>query len=1033
MTKHLTKKLLLFLAIICFSTVTAFSQEAKVTGTVTDATDGTTLPGASVVIKGTTQGTITDINGKYKIKVAPNTTLVFSFMGYETQEIVVQPNTVVNIALVAQATRLDEFVVVGYGVQKKKDATGSITAIESKEFNTGAITSPTELVKGKIAGVQITNGGGAPGEGATIRIRGGSSLSASNDPLFVIDGIPVDNDGISGMRNPLNTINPNDIETFTVLKDASATAIYGSRASNGVIIITTKKGKKGAPLKVNYTGNFSYYTPTKTIDVLGADEFRNLIQERYPNQVGMLGDANTNWQDEIYQNATGMDHNISFSGAYKTLPYRLSLGYSDQDGILKTDNLKRTTINAALNPTLFDDHLKVNFNIKYVNVKNQFADRGAIGAALQYDPTKPVNSNKTYNPYYTNDVNGDGIADTILMPSTNYGGYYAWVQSNGTDIPVEQGSRNPVAQINMRDDQSDVNRVIGNVQLDYKLHFLPDLRANLNLGYDYSKATGDVIVPDYAPWSYDPLNGGGTYNSYEQEKKNELFDFYLNYIKDVKSIKSHFDIMAGYSWQHFWRKNYSVNGNYSREFTIDSIRPGVYQKNFFGDPKRTYNIDTVDNPTENYLVSFFGRFNYTFKDRYLLTFTLRDDGTSRFSPDTRWGLFPSAAFAWKIIDEPWMKKIEILSQLKLRAGYGITGQQNINQGDYPYLPRYTLSNQYARYQLGNLFYYTLRPEGYDYNIKWEETSTLNFGLDFGFANDRVYGSIDIYKRKTKDLINFIPVPAGTNLSNFILTNIGDLENQGVEFSITTRPISTVNTSWQIGFNATYNKNKITKLTATDDPDYLGVETGGISGGVGNYIQMHSVGHPANSFFVFEQVYGTDGKPIQGMYVDRNGDGEITNADRYHYKKPAADFYFGINSNLKYKNWNFSFSGRANFGNYMYNNIASENSVYERLYRPEGPYLGNITTSVYETDFVNPQFLSDYYIQDASFFRMDNISLSYLFPSIVNGKASLRLKATVNNAFVITKYDGIDPEISNGIDNRLYPRPRTYVLGLSLQF
>ncbi len=1035
MVNHLKAKFILLFAMMSFGAVTVFAQTGEVTGTVTDAANGTTLPGATVVVKGTVQGTVTDIDGKYSISVGPNTTLVFSFIGYESQEIVVQPGTTVNVALKTQSTALEEFVVIGYGVQKKDDATGSVQAIDSKEFNKGAITSPTELVSGKIAGVQITSGGGAPGEGAMIRIRGGSSLSASNDPLIVVDGVPLDNDGVSGMRNPLNTINPNDIETFTVLKDASATAIYGSRASNGVIIITTKKGKKDKPLSVQYNGVFSFYTPEKFVDVLNADQFRKEIEKHYPSQVDMLGDANTDWQNEIYKNAFGQDHNVSFAGGYQGLPYRVSLGYSNQDGILKTDNLKRTTVNVALSPTLFDDHLKLNINLNYMNIKNQFADRGAIGAAVQFDPTKPVTNDKIYNPYYSDDVNNDGVADTILMPPTDFGGYYAWIQTNGTDQPVEQGSPNPVSLLNMRDDQSNVNRIIGNVQLDYKFHFLPELRANLNLGLDNSHSRGDVIIPDNAPWAYDPLNGGGVYNSYTQDKKNELLDFYLNYVKEAAGINSRFDVMLGYSWQHFYRKNYSVNGNYSRDFNIDPVagRPGVYQKTFFGEPKRTYNIDTIDRPTESYLVSFFGRFNYSFKDRYLLTFTLRDDGTSRFSPDTRWGLFPSLALAWKIVDEKWFENSNALSQLKLRLGWGVTGQQNINQGDYPYLPRYTRSDQFSRYQLGNMFYYTLRPEGYDYNIKWEETTTINIGLDYGFANDRIYGSIDVYNRKTSDLINFIPVAAGTNLSNYILTNIGDLENKGVEFAITGRPISNDKVFWEIGFNATYNKNEITKLTATDDPSYLGVETGGISGGVGNFIQMHSVGYPANSFFVFEQVYGPDGKPIEGMYVDRNGDGEITNDDRYHYKDPAADFYFGINSNISWGNWDFSFSGRANFGNYVYNNVDSENGVYERLYRPEGPYLGNITTSVYNTDFVTPQYLSDYYIQDASFFRMDNMTLSYLFPKIIKDKASLGLSFTMNNAFVITRYEGLDPEIPNGIDNRVYPRPRTYVFGINLQF
>ncbi|MCK4406048.1 MAG: SusC/RagA family TonB-linked outer membrane protein, partial [Bacteroidales bacterium] len=891
MVKHLSAKLLLLLSFLFLGYMTGLAQSGEVTGTVTDAADGQTLPGVTILIRGTTIGTTTNVEGKYTIIVEPDATLVFSYVGYETQEIVVQPNTTVNVALNVALTELEEFVVIGYGIQKKEDATGSITAIDAKAFNTGAITSPTELITGKIAGVQITNGGGAPGSETTIRIRGGSSLSASNDPLFVIDGFPVDNEGISGMRNPLNTINPNDIETFTVLKDASATAIYGSRASNGVIIITTKKGvkgKEGKPFNLSYNGNFSLSTPTKKIDVLSAGEFRALEHKHYPGQVNMMGDASTDWQNEIFRSAFGMDHYLSLSGAYKTLPYRFSAGYSNQDGILKTDNLKRTTLSAALNPTLFNNHLQINFNVKGMFIKNKFADRGAIGAAMQYDPTKPITSDSLYTGFYLDDNN-----DTIPF-QTNYGGYNVWTQDNGR--PVAMGSSNPVAMLNMRDNKSDVNRVIGNIQLDYKFHFLPELRANLNLGYDRSKSEGSIIVPEYAPWVFDPVHGGGTYNTYEQEKKNELLDLYLNYVKYVDNIQSRFDVMAGYSWQHFWRKDYLINGNYSR----------------------TWNLDTIDNPTEYYILSFFGRFNYSFKDRYLLTFTLRNDGTSRFSPDNRWGLFPSVALAWKILDEPWMQNTNILSHLKLRLGYGVTGQQNIGQGNYPYLPIYTYSQINAQYQFDTTFITTLRPEGYDANIKWEETTTYNIGLDYGFADDRFYGSLDFYYRKTKDLLNVIPVPAGTNLTNYILTNIGDMENKGVEFSITTRPIVKENLLWEVGFNATYNKNEITKLTATDDPDYLGVATGGISGGVGNTVQMHSVGYSASSYFVYEQVYDANGNPIEGMYVDRNGDGEITDDDRYHYKDPAADFYFGISSYLQYKNWNFSFAGRANFGNYVYN-------------------------------------------------------------------------------------------------------------------
>lgn len=989
MFKQLSKKLLLLLTIIVSGSLTLMAQTGPVTGTVSDAVDGTTLPGATVVIKGTARGAATDMDGKFSIDVEPNTTLIISYVGYTTTELVVEPNTTVTVTLQPEAAGLEEIVVIGYGTTKKEDATGAVTPISSKEFNQGAITSPANLITGKVAGVSVINAGGAPGEAAQIRIRGGSSLSASNDPLVVIDGVPVDNESISGARNALNTINPGDIETFTVLKDASATAIYGSRASNGVVMITTKKGKAGNPLKLDYTGTFTLYTPTKTIDVLSAEQFRAQLTDKYPDQVDMLGDANTNWQDEIYSNAFGMDHHLSLTGATKHMPYRVSIGYSDQDGILKTDNMKRTTLNFALIPSFFDDHLKVNLNGQGSYISNRFADRGAISGAIQFDPTKPV-----------------------LDSESPYGGYWAWTQDNGN--PVTQSTTNPVALLNLREDLSNVYNFRGNAQFDYKIHGFEDLSLNLNLGLDYSTSDGTIYVPEFAAWAFNEQTGGGTDNTYEQEKRNQLLDIYANYKKEVESLKSSFDVMVGYSYQSFYRKNYSINSDIAHTASL---------------------TDTIDDPKELVLISLFGRFNYILANRYMLTFTMRNDNTSRFSSkdQNRSGWFPSVALAWKINDEAFLRDSKVISQLKLRLGWGITGQQDIGEDYYPYLPRYTYSQVNASYQMGNVYYITLRPEGYNEFIKWEETTTWNVGLDFGFAQDRYYGSLEFYYRETKDLLNIIPVPAGSNLTNFIPSNIGNLENRGVEFSIFTRPIVKPNVNWEVGFNATYNTNEITKLTAVDDPDYLGVETGGISGGVGNNIQIHSVGHPASSFFVWEQVYDANGNPIQGLYVDRNGDGEITTADKYHFHKPAADFWFGINSRMSWSNWEFTFSGRANFGNYVYNNVASENGVFERLYRPEGPYLGNVAEYVFETNFVNPQYLSDYYIQDASFFKMDYMTLSYIFRSIGNTKLNLRLTGTVNNAFTITGYDGIDPELQNGIDNNIYPRPRAYVLGVHLQF
>jgi iron complex outermembrane receptor protein len=992
MAKRTTIKLFSFLAFILLFIQAGYAQEGMVRGMVFDAEDASSLPGASVAIKGTTTGTVTDADGKFSIMVEPDAVLVISFIGYKTQEITVQPNTTIDVSLEIDAELLDEFVVIAYGVQKKEDVTGSVGAIGSKDFNEGVIMSPAELIAGKVAGVQVVNSGGAPGAGTTIRIRGGSSLQALNDPLVVIDGVPVESGAISGMRNPLNIINPNDIESMTILKDASATAIYGSRASNGVIIVTTKKSRVGKtgkkfPIQLEYMGKFSLNTPTKTVDVFGADEYRSLFAEKNPTHVDMLGTANTNWQDEIFKNAFGQEHYVGAAGALSFMPYRFSFGYTNQDGILKTDNLKRTTLSLNLNPVFFEDHLKINVNAKYINIKNKFADRGAIGAALQFDPTKPV-----------------------MSDSSSFGGYYYWEQANGN--PVALATANPVALLEQREDISTVNGFIGNAQFDYRFHFLPELRANLNLAGDFSSSEGTLFIDTTAAFNYDPQFGGGTDNYYKQEKTNRLLEFYLNYNKDISSINSNIDALMGYSWQHFYRSNYSINSNVVRT------------------PELT---DTIDDPTEVYLLSYFGRINYTFMDRYLLTFTLRNDNSSRFHKDNRQGWFPSVALAWKIADEKFMDKANVISQMKLRASYGITGQQNINQGDYPYLARYTFNRAGAYYLLGDIYYRTLRPEGYDVNLKWEETSTYNIGLDYGFADDRFYGSIDIYLRKTKDLLNIVPVPAGTNLTNELLTNIGNLENKGVEFSIFTRPIVKTDMAWDIGLNVTYNQNKITKLTASDDPNYLGFKVGGIAGGVGNTVQIHSVGHPAFSFFVFEQVYGSDGKPIQGMYVDRNGDGEITDDDRYHYKDPHPDVIIGLNSMFIYKNLDFSFSGRVYLGNYVYNNVESENGNYERLYRPEGPYVGNIITDVTETDFENPQYLSDYYVQDGSFFRMDYMTLGYNFKKMLKEKLRLRLTFTVSNAFMITKYRGLDPEIFQGIDNNIYPRPRTYVLGVSLQF
>lgn len=1019
MVKQLFTKLLLIAVVLLGSSLTVFAQSGTVTGKITDANDGMSLPGATVVVKGTTQGTSTDIDGNYAVNVEPNQVLIFSYVGYTPQEIVVQPNTTVNIALETSALSLEGIVVIGYGTVKKKDATGSVAVVSADDFNKGAVTNPINLISGKIAGVQITSNSGAPGEASTIRVRGGSSLRASNDPLIVIDGVVTSGEGGSGTRSALNAVNPSDIETFTVLKDASATAIYGSRASNGVILITTKKGIKGMPLKLEYNGQVSMYEKPKPLSVLNADEFVTLFTERNPNYTNMLGvwydqDGNqvaandadensthtmysTDWQDEIYQSAMSMDHSLSATGALDWMPYRFSVGYTDQEGTLKTSEFQRTTLSAALNPSFFKDHLKLNINANGTFIKNRFANTDAIGAAIQMDPTKPIYNNKG-----------------------EWGGYYAWL-GNGGGLN-SMSTSNPIALLQQKTDESNANRIYGNFQADYKLHFLPELHVNLNLGLDNSNNDGTVYTPNFAAWSYDNVKGGGANNAYTSEDKNELLDFYLNYKKEVASIQSVFDVMAGYSWQHFWYENTWDNNNIPIILDPET-----------GDSTGQYlNREQGINRGELFLVSFFGRLNYSFKDRYLLTATVRQDGSSRFSEENRWGLFPAVSLAWKINEEGFLQDSKTISQLKLRIGWGQTGQQDIGDRDkgayYGYQGRYTYGNQYSQYPFGSNYYGVIRPEGYNPNLKWETTTTTNIGLDYGFFNDRLYGSIEYYSRLTTDLLTFAPVPAGTNLTNELNQNIGELTNKGVEFAINGRIISTEDMFWELGLNTTYNKNEVTYLyQGASLPD------GDISGGVGNQIQVHAEGESAFSFYVYEQVYDQNGDPIQGLYVDRNGDGQINSDDKYVHENPNAPLFFGISSNFNYKQWAFSFSGRANFGNYVYNNAQSELATYDRLYRDEGPYAGNVLSSVNDIKFSNPQYFSDYFVQEASFFRMDNITLSYTFQNLIKNSLNVRLSASCNNAFVITNYEGLDPEVYNGIDNNLYPRSRVWVFGVNVQF
>jgi len=982
MKKNLISFRILLLFVACTFAFQAFAQDIQISGKVSDAKDGLSLPGATVQVKGTTVGMLTDLDGKYSLKVKPGSVLSFTFIGYDPQEVTITSQKTLDIALQQSSTTLEQVVVIGYGTVKKSDATGSISVTSSKDFNKGAITSPQDLLVGKSAGVVITTAGGAPGAGSTIRIRGGSSLNASNDPLIIVDGVPIDNKGLSGSSNFLNFVNPNDIETFTVLKDASATAIYGSRASNGVILITTKKGQLGGKMKFAYDGNTSIANAIDYTDVYSGDQIRQIAQDLVGinsiDSYAKLGSENTNWQKQIFRTAVSQDHNLSLSGAVKSLPYRVSVGYTDQNGILKNTDMQRTTASLSLTPTMFKNSLKVNFNLKGVNTNQNFGDDGSIESATKMDPSQVIK---------------DG--------NTSSDGYFQW-PNYGANL----GTPNPVEQLMAVDNKSNVQRVIGNLQLDYKIPFLPDLHANLNVAGDYANSDGynnrPVTSPNRLVTPY-----WGKINNYSSKNTNNLLDFYLNYVKEIGVNK--IDLTGGYSWQHFKREG-------------DSRTTG------FNGVGHISQVDKSSFITENYLVSFFGRLNYTLLNRYLLTVTLRDDGSSRFAKDNRWGLFPSAAFAWKIKEESFLKNSKVLSDLKLRLGWGVTGQQDITDNDYPAQATYITSSPGNYYIIDGQYIPTLRPSAYDPNIKWEETTTMNIGLDFGFVDNRISGSFDVYKRTTDDLLNTVNVPSGSNFSNTLLTNVGSLENKGAELTLNLVPISKQDVYLSLGFNVGYNVNEITKLNFTDDPNYAIYYGDAFSG----QKQITKVGYPARSFFLNQQIYDASGNPIEGLYADLSGKGGSVNgdnADKYIAHNSAPDYLMGLSLRFTYKDFDFSGSTRASIGNYLYNGIGSGAS-YDQMYT--NGYWTNEPTLLSKTNFVKRQQTSDYFLENASFFKLDNLSAGYKFDNIYK-KLNARISFTVQNVLTVTKYSGLDPEVNGGIDNSFYPRPRTFMLGVSLSY
>lgn len=975
-------KTLLMVALFCFIPMAANAQNWTTYGTVTDET-GEPIIGATVMEPGTTNGVLTDYDGKYSIKVNAGAKLLFSYVGSKSQTLTAV-NGKLDVVLATDTQLLDDVVVIGYGTVKKQDATGSVVAIKPDDFNKGNRVTAQDALVGQMPGVNVVAGSGAPGDGATIRIRSGASLSASNDPLIVIDGVPVDNSEINGSSNIISTLNPDDIESFTVLKDASATAIYGSRASNGVIVITTKKGTD--KLVVNYSSNYSVSTIAKKLDVLTGDEFREFV----PTVTGVpaelvYGTSNTDWQDEIYRVAFGTEQNVSVSGKIKEIksPWRVSAGYTNQNGIIRENNYQRLTVGGSIAPSLFDDHLTANLNIKFSYENNKMVDSGVVNNALRYDPTRPV---------HEGDPNGPGL------------GYFIWT-NGGSPMAIQ--TDNPVAQIELSDNVNKVTRSIGSAAITYKIHGLEDLKVNLNLGYDVLESKYDQYIPQYAGMMYTGNMKDGTGRDYQstQKKRNYLLDFYLNYDKLFNEVHQ-FGIMAGYGWQHFWRK-------------MDSTTNDTEGKELFS----PYHMET-----ENYLVSFYGRANYSFDNRYLLTATLRADASSRFSEDNRWGLFPSVALAWRIVEEDFLKDQTVLSDLKLRLGYGVTGQQDI-LNDYPYMTTFSVSYPESSYMFGDTWYQTYRPNGYDNDIKWETTTTWNVGVDYGFLNNRIFGSIDYYKRYTKNLLNTINVISGTNFSSVITTNIGKMENQGVEFAINAVPVKTRDWEWTVGFNYTWNDSKITKLNTVDKADAF-VETGAISG-TGKFVQCFMVDERPYTFYLAEQAYDDNGNPLEGQYIQEDGSVGTTEYRKATGKSALPTHYIGFNTRLSWKNWDFAISGHGSFGHYIYNYVKADQYV-QSVYSDQGN-CSNILVSTRDTGFETQQLYSDYWLEKGDFFRVDNITLGYTFQRLWNSTSSLRLTFGVSNVFTITGYDGLDPDLSYGIDRDVYPRPRTFNFGVNLKF
>ena len=1001
--KFKTSVRLVSLLIGLFLSVGAFAQN-NVKGIVKDAS-GEPIIGATVRVVGQDGGAITDFDGNFTIKAAPGAKIQVSYIGYKTVELPVSANMIVTLQDDTQL--LSDVVVIGYGRAKKEDLTGSVTAIKPDDMSKGITSSASDMLVGKVAGVDVITAGGSPGAGAQIRIRGGSSLNASNDPLLVVDGLTIDNNTAKGMSNVMAMINPNDIETFTVLKDASATAIYGSRASNGVIIITTKKGRKGTGPKFSYNGDVTISTTQKRYDVLNGDQYRALVADVIGEGAAALGTANTDWQDEIFRTAVSTSHNLSITGGLKNMPYRVSAGYQSDSGIIKNSYMKRFNASVNLAPSFLDDHLNFNVTAKFMAEKDSYVDAGAVvGGALAMDPTRPV---------YDHSAIGDAFFGGYYQ---NYQGTDAYPDPNWTYTSNTNTPQNPVAYLNQKSCIAHSSDFTGNIEMDYKIHGFEDLHLHASFGGQYTSSTQDDWT---SPYSYD-----NNYYGWNGVTKYYKYSITANaYAQYQHTFGAHnIDVMVGGEESHYHRNGWDAGSGWDSYNDV------------------AYNVSSKDEQewaTHNSLVSYFGRVNYTLLDRYMLTATFRADGSSRFAKGHKWGYFPSVALAWRINDEKFMKNLKWWNEFKLRLGWGQTGQQDIGY-DFLYSLLYTTSNSYAQYPFGDTYYYTVRPDKYNPELTWETTTTWNAGLDFAFLNNRITANIDGYYRKTTDLIQEVTIPALMNLAQRMAQNIGSLENYGVEFTLGAKPIVTKDFTWDVQYNVSWNHNEITELVGGDD-GYIVQSGGTISRGNVTHVQAHTVGQPANSFWVYQQVYDENGKPIEGAFVDRDGNGIINSDDRYFYHSPAADVYMGLTMKFLYKRWDLSFALRASLGNYVYYDFLSNKAAVSSSGLYSNSAYSNTTQAAIDLGFTgtggSEYYLSDYFVRNASYLKCQNITLGYSFPALLKYNNqdyfSGRVFFTVQNPFIITKYKGLDPEVSSGIDSNPYPRPLSFQLGLNLNF